>query len=569
MASIQRLPTFSWWMNTTTSPNQIRTNQSWLLRNLTTKGNRIVTLPGFLSMIGGDTAWRWQWGSSDGKKHTYIHNNDLYCYDEINICADNTCWSSSVHKLEWAVGIWVDWTASNDEDYNVVIYKDYIIVTNSLKSWESLLNCEWEPARVFKCTEDWLVEEPLLWLWDKYAPTVSIVHNWRLYFWGWPEWAEYRNYVQWWGRELPDETSWDITTSISYLFNFIKDFNSPTWIIPNYSPGWTIVGDDDPITAFFVNMDSFYIWKRNSIHRWQLRLITSDNVLYEWLDLDTTKHTETGIQNQEVVEDVHDSTYYFDWSHIRKLRRELADSEYDLYISRPIQGFIDCLPEDQRYSTSLFSYPYYKLFLRSDSTSRENDVAIVYNVEQESFSIQDNLSVYHSWSAYDRQSNSWRWHWQGYFDNRVIKDNIWSTWDWYERDFEYIWPWMDFWDAVRTKTLKDIHYQITTSDDITINHTTLVFREETWTWCLLSYECNERCVQWCKSSISSKAKWTWNYWWYTYWEFKVDWCDDMNTKILKFPTRFDWQYFQERLVWKWVWEFSLEYIDFLYNLNRR
>lgn len=568
MPAITRLPSFSWGMNTTTSPNQIRRNQSWLLRNLTTKWNRVVTLPGFLSMIEGDEKGRGQWGNSDWQKHAYIHNNNLYCYDEVNICADNTCGSSSLHRYDNAVGVWLDGTKSTDEDYNVLIYKDWIIVTNSLKSWESLLNCIWEPPRVFKCTEDGIVEEPILWMGDNYAPTTSIVYNGRLYFWGGPEWAEYRNYVSWGWRELPDESVWDITTSVSYLFDFVKSLDSATGIIPNYSPGWDIVGDDDPITSFFVNRDDFYIGKRNSIHRGTIQIRTTGDV-YESTYLDTTKYTNTGVQSQDVVQDVHDSTYYYDGTHIRKLRNELSDSEYDLFISRPIQSFMECLPKKQNYSSSLFSYPYYKLFLRTDPNSRMNEVWIVINVEDESFSIQDNISVYHTWSAYDRQSSKWWGFWQGYFDNRVIKDNIGNTWDWYERDFEYIWPWMDFGDAVRSKTLLDIHYQITLSDDVNLEHTTLVFRENPSDWCMISQECNYRCIKWCKEEVRERAKGTGNYGWYSYWAYKVDWCWDMQTKILKFPMRFDWQYFQERLLWRWTWAFSLEYVDFLYNLNSR
>ena len=421
---------------------------------------------------------------------------------------------------------------------------------------------------MFECSESWLNEIEINWLWDNYWPTVSIVHNGRLYFWWWPEWAKYSNMVSWWGRELPDETSWDITTSVSYLFDFVRDLNSATWIIPNYSPWWEPIWDDDPITAFFVNRDDFYIWKRNSVHKAKIQINKTWDI-YESAYLDSTKYTNTWVKNQEVVQDVNDSTFYYDWVKINRLKDEISNSEYDIFLSRPIQSFLKCLPEKQDHATSVFSYPYYKLFLRTDPNSSTNDIWIVFNVEEQSFSIQDNVFVDHSWTGYDRQNNNWRGFWQGYFDNRIIKDWISETWDWSPREFEYIWPWLDFWDSVRSKDLKDIHYQITASEDINIEHWTNVFKQDPSNWCITESSCNYRCLKWCDEKKVTKAKWTGNYWGYSYWGFTNKSCEDMMTKVLRFPTRIQGQYFQERLLWKWTWWFSLEYIDFLYNLNRR
>jgi len=61
-------------------------------------------------------------------------------------------------------------------------------------------------------------------------------------------------------------------------------------------------------------------------------------------------------------------------------------------ISDELQPLIESLPQSQKYAASYFAYPYYKLFLRSDSSSF-NDIGITYNVIKKSWGIQYGLSV--------------------------------------------------------------------------------------------------------------------------------------------------------------------------------
>lgn len=66
----------------------------------------------------------------------------------------------------------------------MLFYKDYIMVANSLKSGSSPLNEVGEPFRVFRYQNGAILEEPPIGLPDNYAPTVSLVHNGRLYLGG-------------------------------------------------------------------------------------------------------------------------------------------------------------------------------------------------------------------------------------------------------------------------------------------------------------------------------------------------------------------------------------------------
>jgi hypothetical protein len=125
-----------------------------------------------------------------------------------------------------------------------------------------------------------------------------------------------------------------------------------------------------------------------------------------------------------VVHNIHGNTIYYDGSHVRRLDYDTqSQSLADIYVSSPLRGFFESIPNDQRYATSSYAYPLLKFFLRRDHTSKSNDIAVVYNVETRSWSIQDQIQVQHAWSGYDERNDKWNGFFGSPYQNQIYKDN--------------------------------------------------------------------------------------------------------------------------------------------------
>lgn len=570
---------FSAWMDTVNSEYMIALNSSVLLRNMTTEGNRIVTLSWFTKYYETDSVWRVQGWATDGKTQAWIQWNDLYFYD------DDT---KEQWVFTWAVGVGVNGGTSTDEDYNILIYKDCVIVTNSLKSGVSPLNCEGERPRAFqinnsdKCFSDCkqvtdveITQKELECLdWD-YAPTTSIVHNGILYFGGGPRGSEYRNRINWWGIEQFEVVN-PLDNSIiqrNYLLNFCRelpnyDDASEVW---NFISNYQFIGDGEPITAFFANGDSLYVGKRNSIHRatqnftvWNIPGVIDSNFSNIEISLNhtVTQSTGTGIKNQEVVHNVHGNTIYYDGTHVRRLEYDTSNQTLkDVTLSYKLREYLKCLPNDQRYATSLYTYPFLKFFLRDDISQTGDNIAIVYNIETEAWSIQDNIYISHAWSGYDERSDSWQGFWGSEFSNLLFRDNVGTTW-WDEpREFEWIGPMFNFGDCNSYKNLRELNICTSVWDD-----TEVEFSIDT-----LSTKDNNVCKSIGKTyplrgSNSALQPTTATG---TYWVSQFGSSKSIREKVVK-----TWmtntsiktnilhrQWYQPHIIGSWYWEFEIEYMD--------
>lgn len=153
---------------------------------------------------------------------------------------------------------------------------------------------------------------------------------------------------------------------------------------------------------------------------------------------------------------MHNNTIYFDGTHIRRLEYDTSNQTLrDVFLSDKIQSYLDSLPRDQSNATASYSYPYYKLFLKSDYTANSNDIAVVYNVIDNSWSVQDGIQVRHAWSGYDERNDKWNGFMGSPFQNEIYKDNVGNTWNGEPRTFEYIGRSYAFGDPALYKELKD------------------------------------------------------------------------------------------------------------------
>lgn len=566
MSQKYKIVDFSWGMNTIESDYNIALKDSVLLRNMTTEWNRAITLPWFTKVLWDWEDWQVQWWATNWSIQVYIHNNNLYYHDLNN-------WAS--WKYENAVWVWVKWTESNDEDYNILIYKDHIVITNSLKSWESTLNCEWENPKLFKiedygtCTKACnasnskviLTKQEFPCLLKEKTPVTSIIHNWILYFWGGVKWSWEENLIYWGGLEfLQAEFEW-IKVSRSRLFDFCRvlsaDLNdwSDLW---NPIPWGQYIWDWEPITSFFSNWDSLFVGKRNSIYRLNA-IFDISNTVYTWLRHIATKSTDTWIKNQEVVHNVHWNTIYYDGTHIRILQYDTSSSTLeDLTPSDKVRWIINKLPKKQNFATSLYTYPLLKFFLRDSEKQYWNNIALVYNVEEKSWSIQDWINLFHAWSWYDNNNDKVQWFWGSDSDNTIYQDWIGHTW-WDEpRTFDFIWRMYNFWDSVSYKTLDKVNFSMKIWPDVelSMNINTLKVQNKLVKksiWKVHKY----KSVNVVKNTTTA----TWMYWnnqFGSYWEYNSD-----NTNLVHFPMvqYTTWKWFQPHIHWEWYWYFELQYMD--------
>lgn len=549
MAQPYRIVDFSWGMNTNESEYMIPLDSAVLLKNMTTEWNRVVTLPGFSVFRDWGGTGKVQWGQNDGSRQVWIHNNTVYYFDdETKQCAE----------LPNAVGIWVNGTVSDNEDYNITIYKNYIIITNSLKTWCSTLECEWETPCVLEfqwdniCIEDcqWETKEELVkvetpCLWDNYTPTVSFVHNWILFFgWG-PRWSTFENLVKWWGQE------WDNLISTDYFLDFCTD------VAANTVTGFQFIWSWEPITSFFSNGWDLHVWTTWWVHEVNISTSNSSTLPVNFL---FNQITSTWIKNQETVVDVNNNTIYYDGTDLRILEYDLNSWRLnDLTLTDKIRPFMDCLAKNQKFATMAHTYPYVKLFLRTNDRLNGNDIAIVYNVETGALSIQCDILVSHAWSGYDDRSDSWKGFWGDDFSNTIYEDWVWYTWADEPRTFEYIGRMYNLWDCGMKKEFREANVCIKHGRDVDV---TIQFDK------LITKRNNVTKVNGKKTTISL-------------WEFNNTSiptslgcamphetnCKDLKT-IQKSIKRYQCgTWFQPHIIGTGTWYFEMEYLDLDIDVN--
>lgn len=167
----------------------------------------------------------------------------------------------------------------------------------------------------------------------------------------------------------------------------------------SYDFSWTgsssrVVGDGNQvITGFSTRQWVFYVVTKTSVWKaWDT---------LSWYDYVLSKETNTWAVNQSVIQPVEQDLFYFDGFAVRRLSYEANTLALkDASISDSISNEILSLPRNQEAAVSSFSYPHYKLFLRSD-TSSGNDTCFVYNVIRKSWTTQTNITASCSTSSFD------------------------------------------------------------------------------------------------------------------------------------------------------------------------
>lgn len=98
------------------------------------------------------------------------------------------------------------------------------------------------------------------------------------------------------------------------------------------------------------------------------------------------------------MENVDQDIFFFDGKSVRRLSyEENVLALKDASISDDIKPTIEGLPDNQTEAKVFFIYPLVKVFVRSD-LSADNDIALVYNVINKSWSIQETIILKHATS---------------------------------------------------------------------------------------------------------------------------------------------------------------------------
>lgn len=409
------------WLNVYSSSTDIDDNQWVGVSNYTTRGNMVVNLPWFSRAF---TFWTW------AKKVVWLKESGDYVYaiyDKVLYAQSKSWWVPKTFNLTKFTN---DWSGSTRTFYNIFVGKvvdRFIVITDNdgvddlyilYFDWTTFTDKTWSTT----------------WLTDKNFTCAGF----------------YRSHLILWG--LPKAPS---TIAYSWVASGINPeyllyFSTVPWSSPLVTVGnQQVIGDESPVVAFIERQDVYYIIKKNSI--WKI----SDVKFLESQTYETfivIPETSNGANSQSCILNVIQDVVYFDWKSVRRLSYEQNNLALkDVSISdNKIDNLIDSLPDNQKQAQSLFVYPYYKLFLRTN-LSDENDVAFVYNIVDKSWSIEEviRVTVATSWekgSAYFGSISGWQ----------VYKDSDSYTFDWGAikgswRSKSYSW-----WDEVDYKRIYEV-----------------------------------------------------------------------------------------------------------------
>jgi len=239
---------------------------------------------------------------------------------------------------------------------------------------------------------------------------------------------------------------------------------------------------------------------------------------------------------------------YFDWTTIRRISYEqniqaLSDSA----IGKEIENGIAALSQSQESNSYMnYSYPYVKLYLRSN-TSSENDFAILYNAVDKGFSTQEwiegNCGTF---GTYNSQRVSYTWM---RFSSDIYSDNTWESYNDGDINFSALSKKMNMGDTVNYKTFNLAEFAWYTSVDVApIFHIYVdgdeidTFQVDTSKWEVLSD------TTWSATIGSSTFGWN---------------ASSAGTWIVKYEVKIPfyrrWREFQYKVEWGSQWMFELNY----------
>lgn len=424
----------SGWMNTYVSDSLILDNQSVSLVNLVNDGNRIKVIPWFSKHTDGNTAlwernkdnkkYQIQWFAYNGDYMVFIINRDLITH---NMSTGQSFLFPEVVGMSWRTNI-----TSNEETYQITIWNDYFIVTNTLMNENSPLYNYGEPARIFWHYEwtNWEITNRIVevkYPAEEFNPRWSAVINDSIYFAGGRKWLDKISLWKWPAYDRKKSTTDD--TMVADMADFTKPKGTYR----------AFIGQWDSINAIIQNNGNIFIWKKD----WIYTVAEQVNAEWELIMPQVKKVTQSGIQNNFSWVNVNNQIFYYDWVSVRILSQEMQNALIDQSISRNIQKELDCLPREQKWSAMNFEYPLVKLFLSTEKNGEYNDIAFVYNIETQSWSIQKDILMRYCDSAYEyknaRMNSFFTW-----LDGIIYQDNDGTSFGDEPIEFEWVSKWFIF-----------------------------------------------------------------------------------------------------------------------------
>lgn len=410
-----RFSDFSWWINLRNSADRIDDNQFQELVNMSSEWNKLNVIKWFkfIKQIAWSTSWRVQ---------------GLKLFSNYLICIFN--WNLYTYNLNtWVVSIQLSAVTSTTDRFQIVVNKlvELAIVlintnelsTEDIKAYEfdtvaltfANKTFTWLTNKNFKCGA--FYEGKLLLWWNPAAPSV-------LYF---------------------SKTFW--ATSLANIYDFSA-----------YNSGSQVVWDWEAIVWFASNNTEFFVFKTNSI--WKI-VQSVDNTTTPSYAYQLRQETSTWAINVFSIINVEKDIIYFDWTTIRRISYEAnIQALSDSAIGKDIERLIESLSQNQKTNCfMIYSYPYVKLYLRSNTAS-VNDFAILYNIVDKGFSTQ----IWVEWNIWTNwiYNNKRVWYVWSKFDSSIYEDNntlTYNGWDiWFKARSKRI----NFWDWVNYKQFYRIEF---------------------------------------------------------------------------------------------------------------
>lgn len=546
---IRRYIDLSGGMNTYVSDSLILDNQSISLVNLVNDGNRIKVIPWYSKHTDGNKARgerykKWvkneiQWFAYNWDYMAFIIDRDLITYN---------VWTGASYLFPDVVGFnWKTNIISNQETYQITIWNDYFIVTNTLMNENSPLYHYWEPARIFWHYE-WVDGEITNRIVDvkyngEFCPRWSSVINGNIYFAGGRKWLDKISLWRW-----PAYSTRDSLTDDSMVVD-MADF---TKVKGTYR---AFIWQGDSINAIIHNAWNIFIGKKDGIY------IVQEQMKEEIEDIVTKpeKVTQSGIQNNFSWVNVNNQIFYYDGVSVRILSQEMQNSLTDQSISRNIQKELDCLPREQKWSAMNFEYPFVKLFLSTEKDWEYNDIAFVYNIETQSWSIQKDILMRYCDSAYEyrnaRMNSFFTW-----VDGIIYQDNDGTTFGDEPIEFEWISKWFIF-NQDPFQTYKITKSRLYWENDWEVDFEMSMITENIVENKVVLKETEPRKIK----IYSHKEQTTGNslIWTSTLGNFRWRECNDMK-KYICMPCTDVTSWYKQFFVIRWstFWEFNIEQLTF-------
>jgi hypothetical protein len=176
-----------------------------------------------------------------------------------------------------------------------------------------------------------------------------------------------------------------------------KDFtNAKPWRIVDFNAAPSNsrrVGNTADVVGIVTNNEKVYVGKRSdSVWTFTDSSFNTSTNLY---DLPLKQLTSTGPVNQSCMTEVNQDVLYFDGLNVRRISYEANTLALkDASISVLVEPLIRKLPRDQSNACASFKYPYYNLYLRSNTAgATECDTCFKYQVEKTSWTTEDGKTV--------------------------------------------------------------------------------------------------------------------------------------------------------------------------------